>query len=57
MAEEYVKPEILCCPGTPGKLAWVAEILVRTILLIIFGLSATIIHPFLRHVERKFSSQ
>jgi len=51
MAEEYVKPEISCCPGTPGKLAWLAEILVRTVLLIIFGLSATIIHPFLRHVE------
>ena len=48
--------EIDCCPGVAGKLAWVTEVLIRIVLMIIFGLSALVIKPFLRYVQRKFFS-
>lgn len=51
---EMSEREIECCPGVAGKLAWVTEVLIRIVLMIIFGLSALVIKPFLRYVQRKF---
>ena len=54
MAEMRITNEIQCCPGKTGALAWLTEVLIRLVLGIVFLLSATVIQPFLRIVQREY---